>query len=774
MAALLAAGTAPAPAAAQTAPQTAAQAPGPLRYAGDRNFPPYEYLDQNGEPAGFNIALIRGAAERAGLEVRFELGEWGEMLSRFDAGEFDLMMLGYSEARAARYELMSQIWTLHQVVLLKPGGRNAPQNLGELSNETVAVLRRSLIEELLLALPEVQRPTIVPTPDQEGAVRMMAEGRATAAAGNSLTLRMAAERLGVRNLREIPVKSLAYYLASRHEGDPRALQIAAAIDVLERDGELAHLVEEHLTVRTVIAPWRAYARWLAALAAVVLLLFAGVGAWNRSLKQQVRLRTDALERSETRYRHLVNNATDIIHETDAEGHFTFVNPIGHRVMGWDEGTLLGVNYLAIIRPDWRERVGLHFRDQAQSGSPTSYIEFPVITADGREIWIGQQTQPIFQNGALTGWQAVARDVTQLVQARTELRRERDFIEAIVDTAASLVMVVDRDFIVRGFNKACEQVTGWPADEIKGRSVWDALFEGDQREQRRAAFPDIDTVTFPFTREEVLTTRTGATRLIGWVMSALKGEDGRPAFIIAVGNDITEARDLERMKNEFVSIVNHELRTPLTSLKGSLQLLSVDDEDLDAATREQLAGTALKNTDRLIRIVNDILDLSKIEAGHMEVRAVPVRVADVAAEARGALDQFAAGSGVAVEIAIPDDLPPVLADADRTVQVLVNLISNAVKFSPSGAAVRVTAAPEDRMVRIAVKDDGRGIPRDRQHLLFQRFQQMGEPYERKKPGTGLGLAIAKALIELQGGTIAVASEEGRGSTFSFTLPRADSL
>ena len=766
-AALLAAATLTAAPASGQAPAVAET----IRYAGDRNFPPYEYIDANGQPAGFNIALMRQAAARAGLLVKIELGEWAGMLSRFDAGEFDVMMLGYSEARAQKYELRTQIWTLHQVVLIKPAARRAPQNLGQLATETVAVLRRSLIEELLLELPEVQRPTILPTPDQETAVRMIADGHATAAAGNSLTLKMAAQRLGVEDLQEIPVKSLAYYLAARRDNDPRVERIARAIDDLERDGELAHLIEEHLTIQTVVAPWRAYAEWVAAGVAVFLIVLTGVGFWNRSLTQQVRLRTDALQLSEARYRALVDNASDIIHETDAEGHFTFVNPIGYRVMGWDEGSLIGVNYLSIIRPDWQERVGLHFSEQARTGKPTTYVEFPVITRDGRQVWIGQETQPIFTSGQLTGWQAVARDVTQLVDARTELRRERDFIEAIVDTAASLVMVVDRDGLIRAFNKACEQVTGYAAEEMKGRPIWEVLYEGDLAERLKAAFANIDALSFPMKQEVPIVTRSGARMLIAWVSSALRGEDGRPSFVVAVGNDVTEARDLERMKDEFVSIVNHELRTPLTSLRGSLQLLSLQGSEIDEGTRDQLNASALRNTERLIRIVNDILDLSKIEAGHMEVHPKPMRPADAIAEAASAIGQFAADSRVTLESDVPPDAPMALGDADRTVQVLVNLMSNAVKFSPEGGRVIVSVTPEQRMLRFSVKDQGRGIPRDRQHLLFHRFQQMGEPYERKKPGTGLGLAIAKALVELQGGSIAVFSDEGRGSTFSFTLPLA---
>ncbi len=585
-------------------------------------------------------------------------------------------------------------------------------------------------------------------------------------------MRLAAMRLGLTDLEPVPVKSIAYLLASRRGREADLAPLVAAIDALEAEGRLAQLVEEHLTPRSEGDPWHGAAIWILGAALIALVLTAGVLAWNRSLTKQVRVRTGALQRSEALYRNLVNNATDIIHETDAEGQFTFVNPIGYKVLSRDEGTLLGVNYLTIVRPDWRKRVGAHFRNEAREGRTTSYIEFPVETRDTGEIWIGQQTQPIVVDGVLAGWQAVARDVTQLVSARTELRRERDFIQAVVDTAASLVLVVDRHGAIVSFNPACERVTGLSASEANGRPLWDALYEGDLAVRLRRAFGDIDNVRFPIVQEVPISTRSGATRLIAWVSSAVPGDDGRPAFVVAVGNDVTEARDLERMKNEFVTIVNHELRTPLTSLKGSLQLLTTDDKDIDAPTRVQLSAAALRNTDRLIRIVNDILDVSKIEAGHMQVHQAPLAIASVATEARNALEQFAVEQKVALEVSGLEGLPLVSADHDRTIQVLVNLMSNAVKFSPEGTTVRVTAAVEGDMLRTSVIDEGRGIPRDRQHLLFQRFQQMGEEYQRKKPGTGLGLAIAKAIVELHGGGITVASEEGSGSTFSFTLPLAE--
>lgn len=226
--------------------------------------------------------------------------------------------------------------------------------------------------------------------------------------------------------------------------------------------------------------------------------------------------------------------------------------------------------------------------------------------------------------------------------------------------------------------------------------------------------------------------------------------------------------VSRMKDEFVSVVSHELRTPLTAIKGSLQLL-VDGDIDDPSDRERLQIAALSNSERLIRLVNDILDISKIEAGGLQLRKRAVDPLDLASTAVRSIAQVAVPARVALTIQAPDGLPAIEVDGDRIVQALVNLISNAVKFSPANAAVVVEIARDATELRFAITDAGPGIPEESIGRLFRKFSQLDTSDARRASGTGLGLAISKGIVEEHGGRITVRSEPGAGSTFSIYLP-----
>lgn len=252
---------------------------------------------------------------------------------------------------------------------------------------------------------------------------------------------------------------------------------------------------------------------------------------------------------------------------------------------------------------------------------------------------------------------------------------------------------------------------------------------------------------------------------------LRNDLGVITGAVAAFQDITNLYEVDRLKNEFVSIVSHELRTPLTSIKGSLQLLLTDLPTLDPDHRI-LMDVALSNTDRLVRIINDILDISKIEAGKLELNPRPYDVLKLVNHSIQSVGQIAKGSSVTLTPVIPADIPKVKADPDRTIQAIVNLLSNALKYAPAKSAVTIEARPQPPgFVTLAVTDQGRGIAADKLHQLFQKFQQIDGADTRKFHGTGLGLAITKALVEMQGGSVGVTSETDKGSTFTITIPVA---
>ncbi len=247
----------------------------------------------------------------------------------------------------------------------------------------------------------------------------------------------------------------------------------------------------------------------------------------------------------------------------------------------------------------------------------------------------------------------------------------------------------------------------------------------------------------------------------------RARDGRPLRITGANVDIEQRKAVERMKNEFIATVNHELRTPLTSMLGSLGLIREGSAGELPPEARKFIDIAYENSERLVALVNDILDIERIEAGHLPIRIETVETGALLRRALELNESYAERLGVRLVLAAGSSSVPVRADPDRLMQVLANLLSNAAKFSPRGGEVTVASALAGARVRVAVADRGPGIPAEFRPRLFGRFEQA----DGTQSGTGLGLAISKALIERMGGRIGCDSEPGRGATFWFELPRA---
>ncbi len=229
------------------------------------------------------------------------------------------------------------------------------------------------------------------------------------------------------------------------------------------------------------------------------------------------------------------------------------------------------------------------------------------------------------------------------------------------------------------------------------------------------------------------------------------------------------QELDRMKDEFVSHVSHELRTPLTSIRSFSEILQ-DHPQLDVATRSRYLSVIVHEAERLTRLINQVLDLSKMEAGRAEWQMGAVNPREVIEHAVAATSGLFADKGATLEVDLPDEVPPVLADRDRLVQVAINLLSNAAKFSPdTGGRVAISLRVLPGEIRVHVRDNGPGITPKDQDLLFEKFRQVGDTLNAKPRGTGLGLAISREIIQHFGGRLWVESDPGKGATFSFAIP-----
>jgi PAS domain S-box-containing protein len=323
-------------------------------------------------------------------------------------------------------------------------------------------------------------------------------------------------------------------------------------------------------------------------------------------------------------------------------------------------------------------------------------------------------------------------------------------------------------LVLANDAACDMLR-LPRDELLGRFVFEALTIGPADHSRLAtihaaivARQHIELVGEPVARVD------GTTFAIDLSITPVVHPE---LTSVAVFRDVSHRTEVERLQNEFVSVVSHELRTPMTSIRGSLGLLAGGAVGELSPAAQRMAVIATESTDRLIRLINDILDLERIESGAVVLDRAPSPAAQLIASSLEVIVPVAAETDVAVATGPIDGT--VLGDADRLAQVLVNLLANAVKFSPPGTTVTIAAVPSGPDVLFTVRDHGRGIPVDQLERIFERFHQVDASDTRQQGGTGLGLAICASIVRQHGGRIWAESTD-RGSTLSFTVPAAPAV
>ena len=350
--------------------------------------------------------------------------------------------------------------------------------------------------------------------------------------------------------------------------------------------------------------------------------------------------------------------------------------------------------------------------------------------------------------------------------------------ATLETVPAALLIFNPDGSVRLRNRAATEVFGIePQNPELRKNYWSRFkrFAKDGSVIPPDEWISARALRGETTRNEELEIHHPDGRVFPILASGapLRNELGHVAGAVVAFQDISRLREVDRMKDEFVSIVSHELRTPLTSIRGSVQLVLDEPGSVPDPEHQKLLQIALNNCERLVRIINDILDVSKIESGNLTLRKKAVHVADLVRQAVDVVAPPARNANVKLDVSVPANIRPVMVDPDRIVQAIVNLLSNAVKFAPPDSTVTTTVTGSDHMVTVAVADQGEGIAPENLNRLFKKFQQVDSSSSRRKGGTGLGLAITKALVEQHGGRIFVDSELHKGTRFSFTLPTATS-
>ena len=362
------------------------------------------------------------------------------------------------------------------------------------------------------------------------------------------------------------------------------------------------------------------------------------------------------------------------------------------------------------------------------------------------------------------------------QLYDEVNKEKAYIENLVDNAGDAIISTDVEDRILTWNHGAEVIFGYSKEETVGQSL--TILLPSHRAGELEEIRDKVRITGVIRNLEVRRIRKdGIIIEASLAVSPIRDKDDNVIGFLHLARDVTEKKryeqrlkELDKMKSAFVSNVSHELRTPLTAIKASADnMLDRLIGDLNAKQVGYL--TRIKsNSDRLARLINDLLDLSTIEAGKIDLRPANIPLVTLVKEAAESLRPVAAEKLINLTVMSADPGVIAWADRDKVIQVLMNLIGNALKFTPTRGEVTVAVAKNSAAwMQISVTDTGPGIPAEEVNKVFGRFYQIGQAGTQKTQGTGLGLAISKALVEMHGGKIWVESEAGKGSTFSFTLP-----
>ncbi|AEG00099.1 response regulator [Methylomonas methanica] len=341
---------------------------------------------------------------------------------------------------------------------------------------------------------------------------------------------------------------------------------------------------------------------------------------------------------------------------------------------------------------------------------------------------------------------------------------------LLNTLSDALITIDRQGIIKTFNQAAESIFGYRAHELIGQKINMLMPQPHNSEHDKYMDRYINTGqkhVIGTDREVMAQRKDGSTFPIELAISEM-WQDGELQFTGLI-KDITERKKIELMKNEFISTVSHELRTPLTSIRGALGLINSGLCGTLPDKVNELLTIATNNTERLLLLINDILDIEKIESGHLRFDFKRLVLADLIENAIADCSSYAVEHRIQFEFVPEDRLIQVNADPERLIQVINNLLSNAAKFSPQNGTVDVSLNVCQGFARISVRDHGTGIPLDFLPRLFDKFSQVDGSDNRHTGGTGLGLSIAKAIVEKHQGNISVETAEGSGTTFHVDLP-----
>jgi PAS domain S-box-containing protein len=459
---------------------------------------------------------------------------------------------------------------------------------------------------------------------------------------------------------------------------------------------------------------------------------------------------------------ILENITESVIVTNLSGAITYWNKGAQSLFGYTTEETLGKT-VALLYPEVDERQMAHDLQQILQGQEYAG-EWKGRRKDGTTVWVAIRTT-LLRNPAVAavGFIGVASDIT----ARKEAEAIRSRLAAIVESSDDAIVSKTLDGIITSWNAAAERLFGYSSEEAVGKHITLIIpveLYKEEEEIIRKLRQGIRIEHF----ETVRLRKDGRLIDVSLSISPVKDDAGNIIGAAKIARDIRERKELEQRKDEFISIASHELKTPISALKGFTQLLQrrfQGHSDEEAARFLARMDTQL---DKLTTLISDMLDISKMQNGQLAYRMESFDLVELVEEIMENVQGTTQKHHLLLQKKVEAQI---YGDRDRIGQVLMNLLTNAIKYSPTAGRIVVNMAIAEESVLVSVQDFGIGIPEDEQERIFQRFYQVNGPASKTSPGLGIGLYIARQIIERHHGYLWVQSREGEGSTFSFSLPLA---
>ncbi|TYQ26780.1 PAS domain S-box protein [Pseudanabaena sp. UWO311] len=498
-------------------------------------------------------------------------------------------------------------------------------------------------------------------------------------------------------------------------------------------------------------------------------LYQNLQKSNAELENRVIERTAELFQRQQEFIALAENSPNVTMRLDLQQRHLYVNRAIERATGIPAEEFLGKTLREMGFPEKNvSMLESAVQKLLETGKDQRYeIDYPFPEDQGMGYYRAHLIPEYAPDGEIATILSIFYDITQNKLNEIALLESNRRWQSLLDDVRLVIIGLNCQGEVEYVNPFFLNVTGYDLDEVIGKDWHSNFLPQIDQVVIKEDFADMLNKDFHQYYQNAIVTKGGDERIIAWNNTLLRNQKNEIIGSLSIGEDITEKSRVERIKSEFISIVSHELRTPLASIRGALGLLSSGVLANRPETAKNMLNIASSDTERLVRLVNDILDLERLESSKVTLDRNWYDVVELCQQTLETMQAFAAESQI--EILCNVQPQQVFADRDRLVQTLVNLLSNAIKFSPPQSQVQLEAEHIANEIVFRVCDRGRGIPEEHLESIFERFNQVDASDSRQMGGTGLGLAICRSIVQQHGGKIWVESVLSEGSTFSFTIP-----